>query len=238
VVVFLVLFYPGHNVFFAAYAESYFLALTVVALLLRQREHVAAASLIAGLASLVRIMGSFLVVALFAEQVFYCIRDRKLHWQRLLAASLGLCMVAGWQLALSLNGTNSVAAGHEWVRELVANHVPPGTNPKLWVLQYVSFSWHAEPIAFWVSIVAIGYCGWKRRYAEMFYIVAFYLSLAVYIYRPFPWTRYVSVLFPIQLMIADVLKNKPRLTCAVLMISAATCCYIQRDLFRDYYGEP
>ena len=238
VVTFLLLLYPGHNVYFAAYAESYYLALTIVALLLRQRGWLGPASIVAGVSSLARIMGAFLTLALFVEQVFYCIRDRKIYWRKLVLSGSGLAIVAAWQITLRAMGTSSVAAGADWVKELVTNHVPPGMNPKLWVLQYVAFSTNVEMLAFWGSVAAMVYCAVKKRYAELFYVAMFNLSMAFYVYRPFPWTRYVSVLFPLQIMAADWLKNKPRLTCALLIIAAVVSCYLQRELFLGKRGEP
>ena len=239
VIGFLIFFYPFHNVFFAAYSESFYLAITVVAFLLHQQGRLGYASACAGAASLVRMMGSFLVLALVAEQVFYCIRDRTIYWRKLLLASVGLLIVFGWHGTLQLLGTGAVASNREWIADLLTHHIPPGENAKLWVLRYVSYSPRIlEVAAFWTSIVAIGYCAFKKRYAEMFYIGFFNLSLAFYLYRPFAWTRYVSVLFPIYLMVADWLRGKPRLTATFLIASAATCYLFQRKLFAGQMGEP
>jgi hypothetical protein len=231
--------YPFHNVFFAAYSESFYLALTIVAFLFHQKQRIGLASLTAGLSSLVRMMGSFLAVAFVAEQVFYCIRDRKIHWRNLLFASLGLMIVIAWHATLKLLGTDAVASNTDWISDLLTNHVPQGANAKLWVFKYLAFSPRLlEVIAFWSSMLAIAYCGWRRRYLAMFYIAAFNFSLCVYLYRPFAWTRYVSVLFPIQIMLADVLRNKPRLMAAVLIASAGTSYMVQRKLFQGLMGEP
>jgi len=72
----------------------------------------------------------------------------------------------------------------------------------------------------------------------MFYIALFNLSLVFYLYRPFAWTRYVSVLFPIYIMVADWVRNKPRLAAVILLASAGTCYYVQRTLFQGQMGEP
>src|SRR3954447_18364060 len=60
----LILFYPGHNVFFAAYSESFYLAVSLLAIVLYQRGAITSASLFAGASALIRTMGTFLVVAL------------------------------------------------------------------------------------------------------------------------------------------------------------------------------
>ena len=236
---FALFFYPFHNVFFAAYSESFYLALTIVAFLCHQRQRIGAASFVAGVASLVRMMGSFLAFAFAAEQVFYCLRDRKIYWRNLALSSIGLAVVVAWHGTLKLIGTDAIVSNADWVSDLLTNHVPKGANAKLWVFTYLAFSPRVlEVTAFWFSILAAAYCAWKKRYAEMFYIAAFNLSLCVYLYRPFAWTRYVSVLFPIQIMLADLTKNKPRLAAAILIASAGTSYFVQRNLFQGLMGEP
>lgn len=239
VIAFFLFFFPFHNVFFAAYSESFYLALTLVAFLLHQKGRVGFGSLFAGLASLVRMMGSFLALAFIAEQVFYCIRDRRIYWRKLLFSSLGVAVVIGWHGTLNLLGTTAVASNTDWISDLLVNHVPQGANPKLWVLRYLAFSPRIfEVVAFWASMLAILYCARKKRYLEMFYIGTFNLSLVFYLYRPFAWTRYVSVLFPIYIMLADWLQTKPRLTTALLLMSTGTCYFVQRKLFMGQMGEP
>ncbi len=74
----------------------------------------------------------------------------------------------------------------------------------------------------------------------MFYIDLFNLSLLVYLYRPFPWTRYVSVLFPIQIMVADWVKDSPRLAAAVVMGAVGSPVHPGGTLQRPHacVGEP
>lgn len=239
VVAFFIFLFPFHNVFFAAYSESFYLAITVCAFLLHQQGKPGAASFLAGMASLIRMMGSFLVVAFVAEQVFYCIRDRRFYWRNLLLASLGVWVVVGWHVILRFLGTTAVGSNADWISDLLTHHVPPGADAKLWVFKYLAFSPRVlEVIAFWLSMLGIAYCGYRKRYAEMFYIGAFNLSLVFYLYRPFAWTRYVSVLFPVQIMIADFLRDKPRVATALLIASAASCYWVQRALFQGQMGEP
>ena len=238
-VAFALFLYPFHNVFFAAYSESFYLALTIIAFLFHQKEKIGFAGLFAGAASLVRMMGSFLALAFVAEQAFYCIRDRKIYWRKLLLASTGLFIVLAWHISLKVLGTTAIASNTDWIADLLTNHVPRGANARLWVFQYLAFSPRIlEVIAFWISVAAIVYCALKKRYAEMFYIAVFNLSLVFYLYRPFGWTRYVSVLFPIYIMVADWVRNKPRLAAAILLASAGTCYYVQRTLFQGQMGEP
>jgi hypothetical protein len=238
-VAFLIFFFPFHNVFFAAYAESLYLALTVTALLQHQARRLGTASVLAGIASWVRLMGVFLAVGLLAEQLLYSVRDRRIYWRNILLALTGVAIVAAWHIWLRSLSTDAVTLNASWIDDLMKNHVPPGENAKWWVFKYLSFSpRYAEVITFWASVAAILYTLWRRRYAEMFYIAAFNLSLVVYLYRPFPWTRYASVLFPVQIMIADWLKDKPRLAAAVVTVSAGSCYLVQRKLFGNVFGEP
>ena len=232
-------FYPFHNVFFAAYSESSYLALTIVAMLLHQKDRIGSASLVAGATSLVRMMGSFLAFAFVAEQVFYSLRDRKMYWRKLILSTFGLAVVAGWHVILKSLGTDAVASNANWISDLLTNHVPKHSNPKLWVVEYLAASPHVfEVMAFWLSILAAGYCALKKRYLEAFYIAAFNCSLVFYLYRPFAWTRYVSVLFPVQIMAAAWLKNRPRLATALLLASVGSCYFVQRRLLMGQLGEP
>jgi len=238
-VAFLLFFYPGHNVFFAAYSESLYLAVAIMAFVLRQKEKLFWASLVAGLSALVRTMGAFVAAALFAEQVFRCWRDRKVYWRDLLLASPGVIIAFGWQGFLYHLGTTVARENGPWAQGLVTSMVPQGMNANLWVLNYLAFSTHwVEVVAFWAGVSALVYCAVKKRYAEMFYIAFFYFSLAIYLYRPFPWSRLVSVLFPLYILVADLLRERPRLTAVVLLVSVGFCYFVQIELFQGRMGEP
>jgi hypothetical protein len=237
--VLLLFFFPWHNVFFAGYSESLFLALTVVAFCFRSNDWLLWASIAAGLSALTRTMGSFLVFALIAEQLFLCVRDRQFYWRKVLLAAPGLLFIAGWHLLLKWRGTNAFKELAPWVDSLVEGSVPPGHSPYVWVLKYLCFNgrW-IDVIPFWVAVAAMVYCAIKRRPLELLYIAFFYLSLAIHIYRPFPWSRYVSVLFPVQIMAADFLKNRPRAAAVALGLAIMHSYKIQIELFRLESGEP
>jgi hypothetical protein len=236
---FLIFFFPGHNVFFAAYTESYYLAVTIGAFLLRQKRYLLGASVSAGVSALIRTMGSFLALAFFLEQVLICIRQRRVRWRPLFASAAGLIIVAGWNLGLRVvAGRTMIGEEAEWINELLRVHIPPGMNPKLWVLHYLTIGSPIDVVAFGISIIGIIYCFARRRDAEALYILIFYATLAFYIYRPFAWTRYVSVLFPLQLMVGRLLANRPRTTAATIAACAASACYIQLRLFQNQLGEP
>jgi hypothetical protein len=235
----LIFFFPWHNVFFAAYAESFFLALTVLAFCFRAKGWLATASLIAGASLLVRTMGTFLVFALIAEQVFYCLRDRKIYWRKVLLASSGLVFVVGWHVFLYSRGTTAMREVAPWVDDMVNGTVPPGQSPFVWVLKYLCWQgrW-IDVLPFWLGIAAMTYCAVKRRPLEFFYIALFYLSLAMHIYRPFPWSRYVSVLFPLQIMLCDFFRERPRALAVITSLSIIHCYRIQIELFAYRAGEP
>ena len=234
----LIFSYPGHNVFFASYSESYYLALTLIAFLLHQRGRLGWASFVAGASGLVRTMGTFLVVAFVVEQLFYAVRDRKLNWRSIAATTPGLVIIGLWNVVLWKIGTTTAQANADWKQELINIHIRSEEDPRLWVLRYLSYGPHWEVIAFWAGIAAAIYCLVRKRYAEMFYVCLFYASMAVYVYRPFPFSRFISVLFPIYIMAGDFLKTKPRL--ATLFIAAMFACslYVQIRLFSEYVGEP
>jgi hypothetical protein len=231
---FLLLFYPGHNVFFAAYSESFFLALSVTAFLLRAKDKLLWASLVAGVSFLARLMGIFLVSAFVAEQIFYCIRDRKIYWRKVGASIAGFVFVLGWHLYLYRLGTSPADQLKAWTEEFM--HLP---NPHLAIFQQLAYAGRPIDIAaFWIAVPTAVYCAVRKRYLEMFYIVLFYLSLAVFLYRPYPWSRYVSVLFPIQVMFADFLKNKPKLALGLIAASIVYTYRLQIQLFQGHIGEP
>lgn len=239
VVACLIFFFPGHNTFFAAYSESLFLALTVLAFCLHAKGWIGSASIAAGFSVLARTMGSFLALAFVIEQLFYCVRDGKLYWRKLLLSGWGLLFVVGWHLFLRWRGTTAFREAAPWIDSLVEGSVPAGHSAYVWVLKYLALNgrW-MEVLPFWAAVAAMGYCLAKRRLLEFLYIAIFYVSLAFYIYRPFPWSRYVSVLFPVQIMAADFLKDKPRLTAVLLVVTLITCYHIHIELFEARIGEP
>lgn len=239
IVIFLLFFFPGHNVFFAAYSESFYLAISIVAFILRRQERLLAASVVGGISALVRTMGTFLVAALFAEQLLYSLRERKIRWRPLLRVTPGLMIVVAWQSLLYFLGTTVMEQNSPWAQELNTTWIHGAMNVKVWILQYLAFSSHwLEVFAFWSGLAALVYCWKTERWTEMFYICFLYLSLSVYVYRPFPWSRIVSILFPVQMLAAALLRGKPRLTAFILIIAVLVGGYIQLQLFGGHLGEP
>lgn len=243
-VTFLLIFYPGYNVFFAAYSESYFLAVIIFVFVLRQRNYLLAAGLLAGFSALIRNVGTFLCLALAAEQLFLFLRDKYRKegahgWKQVAAASSGLLVVAVWNLAVyKMSGASLPSALDPWLRDLVASHVPAGESPRLWVIKYLMLPEHRQAIYFWLSIVAAGYCVWKRWTLEALFILMFSFSIFAQTYRPFSWPRFVSVLFPWAVMAADLFKARGRLYFAACACFVFLAYWFQGMLFTGRLGEP
>lgn len=116
--------------------------------------------------------------------------------------------------------------------------MPAGVNAKLWVLEYVALPGHPEWLYFWAAAAALVWA-WKRgQRVEALFIAAFLASHAVYLYRPFPFTRYVSVLLPLALMVADALKQMPRLQTFVVAAALVLSVRSEALLFLNRWGEP
>ncbi len=237
----LILFFPGHNVFFAAYSESLFLALLLGACVAYQRDLLWLAGMLCGVSLLARNMGVFLGVAFIAVEVGRMIRGRRFDLRRLAAVSLWLPFFVGWNVWLAeVASTNPVEATLGWQLELLEQHVPPGENAKLWVLRFIALppGNHNEFVFFWGLILATGYCWFRRLQVEAVLIVVFLLSFAVYLYRPFPFTRYASTLFPLALMVADLTRRSPALQALALSLAVALSHFYEVMLFSDRFGEP
>ncbi len=237
----LLIFFPGHNVFFAAYSESLFLALVLGVCVAYQRERLWLAGLLCGLSLLVRNMGVFLGAALLLVEVGRALRQGKPDARRLLALSLWVPILVGWNLWLThFAGTDPVAATAGWQQELLEHHVPAGANPKLWVLRFIALppGNHSEFVFFWGLIAAIAWCWHQRLHVEAAFIGVFLLSFAVYLYRPFPFTRYASVLFPLALMVAHATRRVPALQALALGLAVALSHHFEVMLFSNRFGEP
>ena len=88
------------------------------------------------------------------------------------------------------------------------------------------------------AIAGSGYCWFRRLQVEAVLIAVFLLSFAVYLYRPFPFTRYASTLFPLALMVADVTRRSPALQALALSVAVAVSHFYEVMLFSDRFGEP
>src|SRR5258707_650195 len=152
----LLLFFPGHNVFFAAYSESAFLALLLGTCVAYQRERLWLAGLLCGAAILTRNMGVYFGAAMVLVEVGRMVRQRRFVGWRLAAVALWVPFFVGWNAWLAgAASTNPLDATRGWQEELLAKHVPAGTTPKLWVLRYLALSAHKEVLYFW-GVARIG----------------------------------------------------------------------------------
>lgn len=229
----LVLFFPGHNVFFSPYSESLYLAMTIGVFILREKQKFLSASILAGLSSLVRNMGAFLLLALFLEQCYICIKERKLDVRILSKTLVGWGFFFAWMfLAKALTGQSIFDAQMPWLANLLLYHIPAGENPILWVLKYIALPGHKEWIYFWFSIITIVYCWIKKRHLEALYIAVFLGSFFFRLYRPFPFSRFVSVLFPISIMYAEWFKHQFKwqlaslFACIIISHTYILCLYL------------
>ncbi len=237
----LLLLFPGHNVFFANYSESLFLALALGACVAWQRGRLLTAGLLCGLSILVRNMGMYLGAALLLVELARAWQQRpaRPEWGRLVGAVAWVPFFVGWNLWVRWVGdTDIVTATAGWQQELLTNHVPAGANAKLWVLRYLTLPGHKEFVFFWAAVAAGAWCWRRRLHVEAGFIALFLLSHLVYLYRPFPFTRYVSVLFPLALMAADLLKRSPPLQALAVALALALSTRTQALLFLQRMGEP
>lgn len=237
----LLLLYPGHNVFFANYSESLFLALALGTCVAWQRGALLVAGVLCGLCLLVRNMGMYLGAALLLVELARALRERPARpaWGRLLGAAAWVPFFVGWNLWVrEVGGTDLVAATAGWQQELLTVHVPAAMSPKLWVLGYLTLPGHKEFLFFWGAVAAGVWCWRRALHVEALFIALFLLSHALYLYRPFPFTRYVSVLFPLALMAADLLKRWPPLQALAVALALTLSTRTQALLFLDRMGEP
>ena len=236
----LLLFFPGHNVFFAAYSESLFLALVLGVSVAYQRERLWLAGLLCGFAVLTRNMGAFLGAALVAVELGKMVRDRTFKGLRLASVALWVPFFVGWNVWLIVvASTNPVAEQAYWQQELLAQ-IPAGENAKLWVLRYIALppGNHNEFVYFWGLVIAAIYCWRRRMQVEAVFIVVFLLSFALYLYRPFPFSRFASTFFPLALMIADATRKVPALQALVITVAVAVSHHYEVMLFSGRFGEP
>jgi hypothetical protein len=235
------LLFPLHNVFFAAYSESLFVALLLGACVAYQQQRFWLTGLLCGLSLLTRNMGTFLGIALLLVEGLRAVTEKRFEARRIFGIGLWLLFFVGWNAWLAyFASTDPVSATVAWQADLLEHHVPPGESPKLWVLRFIAIppGNHFEWVAFWGLVVTIGYCWTQRLRAESLMIAMFLLSFAVYLYRPFPFTRYASSLFPLALMCAHALRRSRLLQVLAFGTCVAMSHWFEIMLFSSRFGEP
>ncbi len=254
-VILCVFFFPGNNVYFAAYSESLFLAFAVWCCVLYERRQLAVAGLLGALAVLTRNMGVFLAVALLAAEVWRLWGTRATRSEtpgqnptdgdvvgavRFAAhpawAALPLATALGWYcLAMVLFGAAPAEAAGGFADEL-RRAVPTGWSPRVWVAVELLSNWRSAPLVL-ATLAAVPILLWRRRVVEGLFVAAFLASFLVYLYRPYPYTRYLSVLYPVVLLYVGAVRSRLVLLVAVLLCVVYSE-YRQLILFSGWAGEP
>ena len=235
----LLLFWPGHDVFFAAYSESLFLALSLGAVVAWYRDRPWVGSLLCGLAVLTRNMGMFLGLGMVVAETWAMAAQRKWSARRLVAVSAWALAWMAWTAWLKfVVHTDPVDATRAWQAELLRHHVPEGDSPIGWVLEYLFLPGHKEWLFAWAAVVAGAWCWTQGLRREALYVAFFLGSHLVYLYRPFPFTRYVSVLFPVALAVTAWLRRTTGLQFLVAGAALLFSLQHQARLFLMQMGEP
>lgn len=235
----LILLFPGNNVFFAAYSESLFVALALAACVAWHSERLFLAGLLCGVASLTRNMGAFLGLAFLVAEAVTAARTRRFSAQRFGALGVWILFFGGWSLWLRFGGgTTALQETLGWQQELIAKHVPADANPTLWVLKYLALPGHKEFVFFWGAIAVSAW--WIRRgmVVEGAFVLLFLASHLLYLYRPFPFTRYLSAAFPLAAAAAYACRRSPLAQVGVVSAALVLSHRYAVLLFSNRMGEP
>lgn len=248
-----VFFFPGHNVFFAAYTEGLFLALSLAALVFYRRQQWLLSGIMLGLMVLTRYQGIFLAVAIPAlhlleggpgaagtEGTGAWMAKRHRGFAVLLRLSAGVLMFAVWvPVAIYWTGQSPFAAVSPWSDSLVGTHIQDGTEPHLWVFQYLVWNGPgSDRLWFLVLIAGTLYLWWKGERVGALFLTLFLLSFLVHVYRPFAFSRYMSALAPVYLLFDLWIGRYPILRMLVLPAALAYSIHTQLLLFSGLFGEP
>ena len=239
-IILLIFFFPGHSVFFAAYSESLFLALTVWAFVFYLRKKYFLAGILCSLSVLTRYMGIFLAGAFLIVEAVLFIKDKKFIFRSFFASLIPLATFFIWYF-IALYGLNSdiFNASHEWRDALIQNHVTPGMNPKLWVLQYLTWTGPGNTrLIFYLTVMGAILLYRRKMHVEFVYVALFLGSFAISLYRPFPFTRFVSVLFPLVFVYASYINKNNYVRLFVVFVSIVYSEFMQIFLFKGWFGEP
>jgi hypothetical protein len=241
----LVLSWPLHNAFHAAYSESLFLALAIACLLAYRQERFAAAALLVALAFLTRTMGIFLVAGLLADALYQGWRggrggpERRRQAARLLPGLAGIACIVGWNLYLRLaHGVDLEALQRPWIEELTRVHVPPGMEPRLWVAGQLLLLRLPDALATWAALAVLVVSVRRERAFDAGFVGTFLGSFALHVYRPFSVPRLLSVVFPISLQLARWSSRGSWLAVLAAVVFSAAALVGETLLFAGRAGEP
>lgn len=235
----LLLLWPLHNVFNAAYSESLFVALAAGCVLAWRLERFVVASLLVALAFLTRTAGLFLIAGLAADSLYRSWRDRSWFTARQLPGLVGIATVVGWQTWLRrVHGVDMESLQAPWIEELVRVHVTPGVEPRLWVAAQLLFVRVPDVLAVWLAIAVTVVALRRRRMLEAGWVGSYLASFALHVYRPFSVPRLLSIIFPLTNQLAEWCARKRWVAAVVVVLFAAVAFVEQTLLFAKRMGEP
>lgn len=251
-----VFFFPGHNVMFAAYSEPLYIALSVWCFVALRAERFLWVALLGSLAVLTRNMGLFLAVALLSAPILIHLQRRgqplaerffsmrslsefSAALGRLWPVALPLFVGLAWYFgSASYFGQTPDQAADGWARDLLLHHVPQGVSARLWVLEYLAYKGPPGTVLlFYATLISILLLIQKKLYVEATYLLAFFVSFAFYLYRPFPFPRYVSVFFPSVFVVVSLFRPGWLLGLSVTL-SVIYSEFMHAVLFSGWAGEP
>lgn len=226
-----IFFFPAHNVYHAAYAESAFLALSIWGAVFFYRGRPGITALLLTIALLFRTQGVFLAAAFFALEGAGQVERKSFNVRSLLVAGLPLMVGLLWNvLAYSY-------LFHVSYADLFAGWREDWTHEK--VLLYLAFEgrW-TEVVFFWFSLGALAVLYRLGMHLEFLYLAFFHLSFLLHVYRPFAYSRYLSAFFPVVVVGVALLETFPRAKPFYLAGIYFLSCYYQFGLFSGLEGEP
>lgn len=235
----LLLLWPFHNAYFAAYSESMFVALAAGTVLAYRRERFVLAGVLVSAALMTRVAGSFLVFGLLFDAAMKSWRSK--HWVHMgyVTGALGLATLVGWNAYLRIaHGIDAAAAQKPWVDELVRMHVPPGVEPRVWVAARLLLLAVPYPLAVWGAIAYVVHAARRKRYLDVGWLGSYLASFAVHVYRPFSVPRVLSTFFCLTNWLALALRRRPRLALLIVLVFAIVSIREQGRLFSMHGGEP
>lgn len=111
-IILLLFFFPFHNVLFAAYSESFYLALTLLSFILNEKKKIFLSSFVAGIATMVRTMGAFLCLALVIQNILKLRNEKTLFSKQgffsIASSSTGLILFIIWNVFVYLKSGHSI----------------------------------------------------------------------------------------------------------------------------------
>jgi hypothetical protein len=194
----LLAFFPASFFFSTMYAESFFLALSVLAFAAFRRQGFIQGGIWAGLASATRVQGILLLVPLIFEGSS-CLRDRRMRWRVILAGALavsglGLFMLYQW-VAFGDPLAYARVKAQAWHRGFAL----PFGNIAEALRETFRAGFSPKPVDAWFGLLFVALALTLPSQLPRSYAVYTILSVAMPLFTEdgVPGlTRYVSVLFP------------------------------------------